>query len=139
MNRTILHEVYVSKQVTDRIMGIDFIQKHHLQFDAKRRQVHWDKAKPKSVISVTNTCFPVHQTTIVNSAFHRVLNDNAHYIATIFSPDSSLLMGGPTIVSIYDDLKCAIAMTNTAPFNIYLQRGAIIGLIKTEDNYSVNQ
>ena len=35
MNRTIQHEVYVCKQVTDKIMGIDFIQKHHLQFDTQ--------------------------------------------------------------------------------------------------------
>ena len=78
-------------------------------------------------------CFKAHQTTIVNSAFYGVLNDNANYIATIFSPDWSLLMGGPTIVLIYDNLKCAIAVTNMAPYDIYLQRGAIIGLIKMED------
>ena len=85
MNRTIQHKVYVCKSVTDRIMGIDFIQKHHLQFDTKRRQVYWDKPKPESVISVTSeTCFPAHQTTAVQSAFHGALNDNAHYIATIF-------------------------------------------------------
>ena len=40
MNRTILHEVYVCKQVTDRIMGIDFNKKYHLQFDAKRWQLY---------------------------------------------------------------------------------------------------
>ena len=43
-------------------------------------------------------------------------------------------MGGPAIVSIFSDLKCAVAVTKTAPFNIYLQRGAVIGLIETEDN-----
>ena len=42
-------------------------------------------------------------------------------------------MGGPAMVTIHSDLKCAIAITNTAPFDIYLQRGAIIGLIKMED------
>ena len=94
MNRTVLHEVYVCKQVTDRIMGNDFIQKHHLQFDAKRRQVYWKKPEPESVISVTSEmCSQAHQITIVNSAFHSVLNENAHYIATNLSPDSSLLMG----------------------------------------------
>ena len=76
---------------------------------------------------------------MVNSAFHGLLNDNAHYIATIFSPDSSLLMEGPAIVSIYENLKCAFAVTNRAPFDIYLQRGAIIGLIKTEDKSDKNE
>ena len=42
-------------------------------------------------------------------------------------------MGGPAMVTINNDLKCAIAITNTAPFDIYLQRGAIIGLIEMED------
>ena len=37
------------------------------------------------------------------------------------------------MVTINSDLKCAIAVTNTAPFDIYLQRGAIIGLIEMED------
>ena len=41
-------------------------------------------------------------------------------------------MGGPAMVTINSDLKCAIAITNTAPFDIYLQRGAIIGLIEME-------
>ena len=42
-------------------------------------------------------------------------------------------MGGPAMVTINSDLKCAIAITNTAPFDIYIQRGAIIGLIEMED------
>ena len=42
-------------------------------------------------------------------------------------------MGGPAMVTINSDQKCAIAITNTAPFDIYLQRGAIIGLIEMED------
>ena len=42
-------------------------------------------------------------------------------------------MGGPAMVSINSDLKCAIVVTNTALFSIYLQHGAIIGLIETED------
>ena len=133
MNRTIFHEVYVCKQVTDRIIGINFIQKHNLQFDTRRRQVYWDKPKPESVISVTSEiCFLAHQTIVLNSSFHSALNDNACYIATVFSLDSSILMGGPAMVSIHSNLKCAIAVTKTAPFNIYLQRGAIIGLIETE-------
>ena len=37
------------------------------------------------------------------------------------------------MVTINSDLKCAIAITNTAPFDIYLQRGAIICLIEMED------
>ena len=65
--------------------------------------------------------------------FHGALNDNANYIATVFSPESSLLVGEPAMVSIHNDLKCAIAVTNTAPFNIYLRRDAIIGLVETED------
>ena len=76
-------------------------------------------------------CFPAHQTTVVQSVFHGALNDNPHYIATIFSSDSSLFMGGPAIVSIFSDLKCAVAVANTAPFAIYLQRGAVIGLVET--------
>ena len=43
-------------------------------------------------------------------------------------------MGGPAKVSIFSDMKCAEAVTNTAPFDIYLQRGAVISLIETEDN-----
>ena len=35
MNRTIPHEVYVCKNVSDRMLGIDFIQKHNLQFDTR--------------------------------------------------------------------------------------------------------
>ena len=38
------------------------------------------------------------------------------------------------MVSINGNQKCAIAVTNTAPFDIYLQCGAVIGFIKTEDN-----
>ena len=70
---------------------------------------------------------------MINTTFHGDLNDNARYIATVFSPDSSLLMGGPAMVTINSNLKCAIAITNNAPFDIYLQRGAIIGLIEMED------
>ena len=96
--------------------------------------MYWDKPKPESVISVSSeTHFPAHGTIVLNTTFHGALNDNARYIATVFSPDSSLLMGGPAMVSINSDLKCTIAVTNTAPFSIYLQRGAIIGLIKMED------
>ena len=37
------------------------------------------------------------------------------------------------MVSIHDNFKCAIAITNMAPFDIYLQRGAIVRLIECED------
>ena len=96
--------------------------------------MYFDKAKPESVISVcSETHFPANQTKVISTNFNGVLNDNARYIATVFSPDSALLMGGPAMVTINADQKCAIAITNTAPFDIYLQRGAIIGLIETED------
>ena len=134
LNRTISHEVCVCKNVSDRILGIDFFQKHNLQYDTRRRKVYFDKPKPESVVSVSSeTHFPAQGTKVINTTFHGDLNDNARYITTVFSPDSSLLMGGPAMVTINSDLKCAIAITNTAPFDIYLQRGAIIGLIEMED------
>ena len=42
-------------------------------------------------------------------------------------------MGGPAMISINNNLNWAISVTNTAPFNIYIQRGAIIRLVETED------
>ena len=86
------------------------------------------------MISVSSeTHFPAQKTKVISTTFHGAINENARYIATIFSPDSGLLMGGPAMVTINSDLKCAVALTNTAPFDIYLQRGAIIGLIEMED------
>ena len=86
------------------------------------------------MISVSSeTHLPAQGTKVISTTFHGALNDNTRYIATVFSPDSALLMGGPAMVTINSDLKCAIAITNTAPFDIYLQRGAIISLVKMED------
>ena len=133
MNLTILgktneHSVYVLRQVNDIILGADFIHKFNLDYNSVTRTHFWRKPAEAPILSVSEqTHFPALSTKVISSRFSGNFDQNVSHIATIFSSENKLLIGGPALITVSQNGQCAIAVTNCAPYDIYLDRGDVIG------------
>jgi len=134
LGKSIAHDVWVCEKINDLILGSDFILKHNLAFDTVKRSYFWQTAPASSVISLTEeTHFPALSTKIIKTKFNGTVQNFESQIMTIFCQDSKFLTGGPALVNITNDGFCTVAVTNCAPYDVFVQRGSIIGLIETED------
>ena len=133
LGKNFQHEVWVCDKVTDFILGIDFIEKHCLQYDTLSRSIYFASTPQNAVLSLSKAItFPSLSTIVVKTKFNGHATPFTPHIATISCSQSKLLQGGPALVSVSDDGFCTIAVTNCAPYDISVARGSIVGYIETE-------
>jgi hypothetical protein len=133
------HEVRVLKHVTDDIIGIDLIHKQQLLYDPIDREVYRRDDKSKSVLSMASETFlPALTKKIVKVNFNGEIKPNTVHIATVFSPESNLIQGGPALVAIDDNNQCYIEIANCAPYSMYVSRGSIIAMVERENEEMVH-
>ena len=142
LGRKFRHEVRVLKRVTADIIGIDLIHKQHLQYDTFEREVFFAQRtkQQQAVLSLTKeTNVKALSKHVINAYFNGTPTPNSSYVATIFSPESKLISGGPALIKIGDDNMCYIEIANCAPFEQYLSRGSIIAMVEKEDIHSIQE
>jgi len=143
LGRRFYHEVTVLKHLTEDIIGIDIIHQQKLAYDTEKREVFYNNSAGSALAVTSSTFLPALSTTTVRTRFYGNKKPFAKHIATVYSPQSKLIMGGPALVKIQDDGTCHLAVTNCAPYDIQLARGSPIGIVEEEDSitniYPVDQ
>ena len=134
LGKTFQHDIWVCDHINDSIMGIDLINRFHLQYDTLSQSVHWRNQSHLPVLALQHeTLFPALTTKVIKTKFHGKTNHSCVHIATINCKEQKYIQGGPALVKISDDGFCTIAVTNCAPYDIEIPRGIVIGTIVTED------
>ena len=137
LGKTVQHDIWVCDHINDSIMGIDLINKFHLQYDTLSQSVHWRNQSHLPVLALQQlTLFPALTTKIVKTKFHGKINASLVHIATINCKQQKYIQGGPALIKITDDGFCTVAITNCAPYDIEIPRGSVIGTVVTEDQDS---
>ena len=142
LGRNFKHEVRVLEKVTQDIIGIDLIHKQHLHYDTFTKEIFFaQQTKQQSaVLSLPKeTCIKALQKKIIKANFNGTPMPNSSYVATIFSPESNLISGGPALVRIEEDRTCYIEVANCAPFDQYLSRGSIIAMVEKGDINAIQE
>ena len=94
--KTVINEVWVCNKINDLIIGADFINSHHLQYDTLSRSIQFRNKPHAPILSLKEvTHFEALMTTIVKTKFSGDLPLSQTHIAFIFNGNHSLLQGGP--------------------------------------------
>ena len=142
LGRKFKHEVRVLKKLTQDIIGIDLIHKQHLQYDTVNREIFWAQQTKQNtaVLSLTEEIYiPEMTKQVIETYFNGTTTPNSSYVATIFSPESRLISGGPALIKIGEKNMCYIEVANCAPFGQYLSRGSIIAMVEKEDINAIQE
>jgi hypothetical protein len=81
---------------------------------------------------ISQTFIPSLTLKIVKVNDHREPDQNKLHVATIYSSELKLIQGGLTLLNVSKDRQCSIEIANCAPFDTYLSRGSIIGMVEEE-------
>ncbi len=130
--KRIKHPVRVLQHVTEDIIGIDFINTHHLWYDPVHKEVFFNKTKDTATLSLmSETHLPCLSKMILKVRYNGECKDGQANIATIHSDQSCLISGGPALINIKNNL-CYIEVENCSPCDIKLERGSTIATVETE-------
>jgi hypothetical protein len=131
--KRIKHPVRVLQHVTEDIIGIDFINTHHLWYDPVHREVFFNKTKNTATLSLmSETHLPCLSKMILKVRYNGDIRKGQANIATIKSDQSCLISGGPALINIEDNNLCYIEVENCSPCDIKLERGSTIATVESE-------
>jgi len=127
--------------VTEDIIGIDFINTHHLWYDPVQREVFFNKAKDTATLSLmSETHLPCLSKVILKVRYNGEIQKGQAHIATIKSDQSCLISGGPALIKIEKTavvmlkLKIALHVTSNLKEDQRLQRWRVNGKIKFKNS-----
>ena len=81
LGKTVIHEVWVCNKINDLIIGADFINSHHLQYNTLSRSIHfWNKPHAPIVCLKEVIHFEALTTTIVKK---KILETFLHHKPTL--------------------------------------------------------
>ncbi len=89
------HTVNVIVQLTDNIIGIDFMHKHKLHYDVQTRQVKIAGIEIDQLVAIKEQTLPALASTLLTAKYKGRVNKNMTYIASIFAPNSPTVCGMP--------------------------------------------
>ena len=94
LGKTVIHEVWVCNKINDLIIGADFINSHHLQYNTLSQSIHFRNKPHAPILSLKEvTYFEALTTTIVKTKFSGDLSPSQTHISSIFNGNHSLLQG----------------------------------------------
>jgi len=111
--RRIKHPVRVLQHLTEDIIGIDFINTHHLWYDPVHKEVFFNKTKNTATLSLmSETHLPCLSKIILKVRYNGDIQKGQANIATIKSDQSCLISGGPALINIEENNLCYIEVEN---------------------------
>ena len=128
--RTLTQEFIVCTKINDNIMGIDLANALELSYDAGTRRLFSIAPIDNSLVVHRRVLLPASSTTVLPAKFNGDWDNTATYVATIYNPRTQFVVGGPALVRITEDKTCLVAVINTAPHEIYLERGDFLGAVE---------
>ncbi len=128
------HPVNVINELSDNIIGINFMHRNKLIYDMNTRQVKFADAKMNTICATKQMTIPARTSSIITTKFNWESHTDKTYIATIHCPGAPILTGVPSLVSINKNQNCKIIIENCAPYEITIERNDIMGIIKMEED-----
>ncbi len=98
--KTFKHNINVIDQLTDNIIGIDFMHKHKLHYDVQTSQVKISGIEINQIVAIKEQTLPALASTVVTAKYKGKVNKDMTYIASIFVPNTPTISGMPAVVSI---------------------------------------
>jgi len=126
------HPVNVIDQLTDNIIGIDFMHKHKLHYDVQTRQVKIAGIEIDQIVAIKEQTLPALASTVITAKYKGKVNKDVTYIASIFAPKSPTISGMPAIVAVDKNNNCKIIVDNCAPYDVTVDRNDVIGFMDIE-------
>ena len=128
------HHINVIDQLTDNIIGIDFMHQHQLHYDVQTRQVKIAGVDIDQIVAIKEQTLPALASTVITAKYKGKNIPDANFIANIFSPRTPMVSGMPAIVSIDKNNNCKIVVDNCAPYDVSINRGDILGIMDIEND-----
>jgi Reverse transcriptase (RNA-dependent DNA polymerase)/Retroviral aspartyl protease len=122
-------QINVIDQLTDNIIGIDFMHQHKLHYDVQTRQVKIAGVEFDQIVAIKEQTLPALTSTVITAKYKGKVNKDNNYIASIFSPRTPMLSGMLAIVSINKNNNCKIVLDNCAPYDVTISRNEILGIM----------
>ncbi len=126
------HHINVIDQLTDNIIGIDFMHQHQLHYDVQTRQVKIAGVDIDQIVAIKEQTLSALSSTVITAKYKGKIIPDANLIANIFSPRTPMISGMPAIVSIDKNNNCKIVVDNCAPYDVTINRGDILGIMDVE-------
>ncbi len=126
------HTVQISDELSENILGIDFLQKFWLHLDPKTQQITFLPTPSKALFATKNFTLPPFATALIQAQIFQTTNDKINYIANIGVPKQPLISGPSTWVSFDHRKQCTLQIQNCAPHEVSLKASDILGILDTE-------
>ena len=133
--KTLTQELVICNNINDNIMGINLANALELSYDAGTQRLFSIAPIDNSLVAQRRVLLPASSTTIFPAKFMGQWDETATYMATIYNPRTQFVVGVPALVNITEDNFCQIAVINTAPHDIYMERGYFLGAIKALEQH----
>ncbi len=85
--------VKVINQLTENIIGIDFMHKHKLHYKAQTRQVKIAGIEIDQIVAIKEQTLPALTSTVIMAKYEGKVNKDMKYIASIFAPKTPTVLG----------------------------------------------
>lgn len=138
-NKKIHHPFFVIQNLSEAaIMGIDFIQKHNLNYCPEKRSFSWKNSSSSWSSGTMKLCHmeKIPALTVVQVRVNLITeagcmpNSDSHCIANVAVPDLPVITGGPALVQSNASGQAFLRIANCAPNDIVLKRGEFMGFIE---------
>jgi len=133
--KTFKHNINVIDQLTDNIIGINFMHKHKLHYDVQTCQVKIAGIEIDQIMAIKEQMLPALASTVITARYKGKVNKDITYIASIFAPNNLTVSCMPAVVSLDKNSNCKVIVDNCSPFDVTLERNDVIGFmdIETDD------
>ncbi len=84
--RKFLHLVKIVKDINNNILGIDFMQKHKLNYDSTPKQITFAHMLTNPLYAVKEVTIPALSSMMVTTKYKGLTSETAQPIATIHAP-----------------------------------------------------
>jgi hypothetical protein len=122
------HQINLIDQLTDNIIGIDFMHQHKLHYVIQTRQVKIAGVEFNQIIAIKEQTLPALTLTVITAKYKGKVTKDNNYI----SPRTPMLSGMPAIISINKNNNCKIVLDNCTPYNVTISRNDILGIMEAE-------
>ncbi len=83
-SKTFKHYINVIDQLTDNIIGIDFMHTHKMHYDLQTWEVKISGLKIYQIVAIKEQTLPALASTVITAKFKGQLQKDVNYIASIF-------------------------------------------------------
>ncbi len=89
----------VIDQLTDNIIGIDFMHRHKLHYDVQTLQVKISAVKIDQIVAIKEQMLPALALTVIMAKYKGKVDNSVNYIANIFAPKTPIISGMPAVAN----------------------------------------